>query len=74
MTKIKKYEVTCTNCGNKFPALYMFSTNSLTSHSSSKEEEKKKEFWKNNGVCPECQTKNEVSPDLPEILSEEKLN
>lgn len=73
MTKIKKYEVTCINCGNKFSALYMFSANSFMQKSLSKEEEEKKtEFWKNNGICPKCQTKNEVGPDLPELPLEEK--
>ncbi|MGI5841231.1 MAG: hypothetical protein ACOX6N_03380 [Patescibacteria group bacterium] len=60
MTKIKQYEITCVNCGHKFSASAMLSTNSFMPQPTEEQKQKAEEFWENNGVCPKCGYKNEI--------------
>ena len=64
MTKVKTVEVTCSSCGNKFPALEWYSVSSFIKLTPEKEQ-KSKEAREKNGVCPKCGTKNEILPNLP---------
>lgn len=56
MTKAIQHKVTCASCGFEFPALVIYSTISVLPSPGKLDE---------NGVCPECNTKNEVSVSLP---------
>jgi DNA-directed RNA polymerase subunit RPC12/RpoP len=53
MTKVRQVAITCSSCGNKFPAMNVYSTSSFLPQPS-------KESVENNGVCPNCGTKNDL--------------